>query len=232
MDELNILPDSLEGRALFIVNLLRGGIRTDDDSYDTRLIREDILNTTAKAQQDELIARDNAGLDYDLDLLIVDTVTLVPEEIQHEAPVKLFSIPRPASLQFRGNPLITYLMAPHEPRAWIAASTLNGAILAATRRPYKPGWPAYFIDADKIKVAVPISMGLVRDVFISYAPQNPDEFPDGTKRDIYGDPFLISRKMWAVVWPQVYRNSGGSLIQTSPNRDETNNGADKTVEPS
>lgn len=231
MEELTIKPESLEGKALFIANLLRGGIRTDDDSYDTRMLREDILNVSAKTLQDELIARDNAGLDYDPDLLIVDTVTIVPEEIVHEAPVKLFSIPRPATLQFRGNPLITYLMGPYEPRAWIVAKNLNGAIQSATSRGYRPGWPAYFIDADRIRIAIPIPMALIRQVHISYAPQNLDEFPDGTKRDVYEDPFPLSRRLWSEVWPQVFKNAGGILVQSSANRDETNNGADKTVEP-
>lgn len=231
MAQLRILTDSLHGRALYIRNLLRGGISTDDDSYPLSMLRASIVNVSAAVLQAELDKRFQLGQELDNDLLTIDPLPLHKYEVTPESPVVFLYADRPHCLQWNGDAAIKYLKAKEAPAEWAVATGESDAIRKATGQAYEPGQPAYWFNGNIIRFAIPLSMGLLRSVEIGYVPAQLDTYTDGQKRDLYTDEFPLPPRLWEVVWKEVFRNQGGNLIQTSTNRDETNNGADNTVQP-
>ncbi len=232
MNTLDIKKGSLHGRATFIRNLLRGGIATDDDSFPLSMLREAVVTQSTLVVNQDHQARYAAGMGFDPDLVIKDQLQFEREKLLIDEPVVFLTAIRPLTVQWWGDAAIRYIKARHAPDAWAVATSERDAIIKAKAQAYHPAKPAYFFDGPYLRAAVPVeTYGLIREVDISYIPARLDRYADGTERDIYEEDFPLPDRLWESVWQTVYKNLGGSLIQTSPNRDEVNNGADVTVQP-
>lgn len=226
MEALQPKKDSLYGRATFIRNQLRGGIATDDDSYPLSMLMASIVSVSAELINAELAQRVSVGKDFDLDLLVNDTLRLTVDAVDSDYPVVYLYSTRPRTGQWFGNAAVKSLKPRKSPTEWAWAYSELDAISKAIGYQYYPARPAYWNDGDKIRLVLPITMGLVREVDILYIPEKLDTFVDGSARDIYEDPFPLPERLWETVWTTVFSRVGANLIRTTPNRDEVNNGTD------
>ncbi|HEY0109997.1 MAG TPA: hypothetical protein VGB67_10245 [Fibrella sp.] len=231
MAQLEIGKDSLYGLSFYVRNLLRGGISTDDDSFPLSMLQESIVTVSAELIDQELDARYLRGKPYDLDLLVKGQLKFVPEDVETESPVVYLRSARPRTAQWFGNPAVKYVKSRRSPAEWGYAESEIDALGKAVAAAYQPARPAYWFEGEDVRAVLPLKMGLIREAEMLFIPARLDTRADGTKLDLYEDPFPLPARLWEKVWTTVFQRAGGMLIKTQTNRDEVNNGADVTVVP-
>ncbi len=214
---------------MFIKNMLRGGITTDDDSYPESMLMESIVTTAAQLIDEELQQRYAVGLGIDPDLMVEYGIEFDAEDVETEEPVQYLRAPRPATAQWLGNAAIKHIKMHKSPALWATAEDEGDALILAKGRAYYPPQPAFWPEGEDIRAVLPLNKGLARKARILYLPDRLDTDAAGEKLDIHADIFPLPTRMWEKVWRSVFQSQGGILIKTSENRDEVNNGADTTV---
>ena len=209
---------------------MRGGNSVDDDSYSIRQLAHAIIHETAAVVQQELYDTDARGLDPDPSLYIVANEELRKYGYQPtDRPVILRRSCAPKTLLWKGEPAITDFRTAIDGATFVYKRDSATALQTAIGARYVPGSPAYWIEGDKLIVAIPLAIGTASSVSYRYIPANYSLNADGSERDPETEVYPIPKSLWSKIKQRLLGIDINTLLQTSPNRDKQNDSNDLTV---